>query len=111
MTTLLNTDFFRCRNLHAVDVAAIPDRLEDAVAETKYHDVLNCLFAEVVIDSVNLIFTKHLHQLLIELSCRINVRTEGLLDHDPAEMPICFFSKVGSAQLFDDGRKVLGRSR
>src|SRR6185503_20956405 len=84
---------------------------EDAVAETKDHDVLHSLFAEVVIDPVDLIFTKYLHQLLIELFRRIDVRTERLLDHDPAEMPICFFSKTGRAQLFDDGRKVLGRSR
>ena len=38
-----------------INVAAIPDRLEDAVGKTKGHDVLHRLFAQVVIDAVDLL--------------------------------------------------------
>src|SRR5208282_4099189 len=31
---------FRHRNLHVVDVAAVPDRLKNSVGETERHDVL-----------------------------------------------------------------------
>ena len=41
-------------NLDAVDVAAVPVRLEDHVGEAEDHDVLHGFFAEVVVDAVDL---------------------------------------------------------
>ncbi len=52
---LLDADRFRHRDLHVVDVAAVPDRLEDAVGEAEDQDVLDGLFAQVVIDAVDLV--------------------------------------------------------
>jgi hypothetical protein len=39
-----------------IDVAAVPDGLEDAVGETEDHDVLDRFFAQVMIDAVDLAF-------------------------------------------------------
>ncbi len=41
-----------------VDVVAVPDGLEDAVAEAEDEDVLNSLLAEVVIDAEDLVFVE-----------------------------------------------------
>ena len=47
-------------DLHVVDVAAVPDRLEDAVGEAEHHDVLHRLLAEVVVDAVDLLLAEDL---------------------------------------------------
>ena len=41
-------------DLNVVDVIAVPDRLEDRVGEAEDHDVLDGLFAQVVVDAVDL---------------------------------------------------------
>src|SRR5579875_616953 len=61
-----HADCFRNGDLHVIDVAAVPDRLENTVAETKREDVLHGFFAEIVIDSINLIFLKNMLDFLIE---------------------------------------------
>jgi len=45
---------FEHRNLHMVDVVAVPERLEDGIGEAKDHDVLHGLFAQVVVEAVDL---------------------------------------------------------
>ena len=42
-------------NCNVIDVPTVPDRLEDPVAEAEHHDVLHGLFAEIMIDAVNLL--------------------------------------------------------
>ncbi len=46
---------FGHRDLHVVDVIAIKERFEDGVAEAEQQDVLHRLFAEIVIDPVDLL--------------------------------------------------------
>ena len=41
-------------DLHVVDVAAVPDRLEDAVGEAQHQQVLHGLLGQVVVDAVDL---------------------------------------------------------
>ena len=47
-------DRFGRRDLYVIDVVPIPQRLENAVREAKGEDVLNGLFAEVVVDPIDL---------------------------------------------------------
>ena len=42
---------FARRDLHIVDIAAVPQRFEDGVGEAQDHDVLRGLLAEVVVDA------------------------------------------------------------
>ena len=46
------------RDLHVVDVIAVPERLEDAVGEPEDEDVLDRLLAEIVVDPVDLILAE-----------------------------------------------------
>ncbi len=48
-------DIFGGRNLYVIDVVTIPDRLENAVRESEKQNVLNGLFAQLVIDAEKLI--------------------------------------------------------
>src|SRR5260370_16458801 len=54
-----------------------PDGLKDAVAEAKHHEVLYGLFAEIVINAVNL----PLFQDLLDFSIRSEEHTSELQSH------------------------------
>ena len=41
-------------DLHMVDVATVPDRLEDAVAEAEHQQVAHGVLAQVVVDAIDL---------------------------------------------------------
>ena len=69
----LHADLLGDRDLHVVDVAPVPDRLEDAVGESEDQDVLHRLLAEVVIDPVDLVLIEHLPDLA--LSARADARS------------------------------------
>jgi hypothetical protein len=47
-TASTNSIGFGDRDLHVIDVLAVPDRLEDTVGQSKRQDVLDGLFAEVI---------------------------------------------------------------
>ena len=64
---MLDADGFRHGDLHVIDIAVVPQRFEDAVAEAKRQDVLNGFFAEIVIDSEDLILVR-MHAPISRLS-------------------------------------------
>ena len=78
-----DADLLAGGNMHAVDVAAIPDRFEDAVAETKNQNVLNGLFAEVMIDTINLVLAQDFLEFMVKLAGRLEIAAKRLFDHDP----------------------------
>ena len=49
-----DAEFLSDCDLNVLDVAPIPDGLKDRISKTEYHDILHRLFAEIVIDPVNL---------------------------------------------------------
>ena len=55
---ILHAHSFSDGDLHVIDVAAVPDGLEDSVGETENQDVLYCFFAQVMVDAVDLLFLK-----------------------------------------------------
>ncbi len=63
--THLDANGFGIGDGDVIDVTAVPDGLEDAVAEAEDHDVLHGLFAEVMVDAVNLFFREHFLDVLI----------------------------------------------
>ena len=71
-------------DLDVIDVPPVPDRLENSVCETERHDVLDGLFAEIVIDTVNLRLVDYFQELLVQRLGRLEVVAEGLFnDHAP----------------------------
>ncbi len=78
-----NADALRRRDLHVVDVVAVPDVLKDAVGEAEDEDVLHRLLAQVVVDAEDLVFVEDLVHIVVQRARRIQVVAEGLLDDRP----------------------------
>ena len=97
----LDPKLLRHGDLHMVDVATVPDRLEDAVRESKHQNVLNRIFAEVMIDPIDLPLLDALEQLSVQRTRRRKILAEGLLDHDPAPAIWTLFGQTGHTQLPD----------
>ena len=95
---VLDAEVLGHRHLHVGDVLAVPDRLEDRVGEAQVGDVHHRLLAEEVVDAQDLVLLENLMQLGVELSGRLQVVAEGLLDNDPRVL-----GRSGLAEPADDG--------
>src|SRR5215471_3375955 len=86
-----------------VDIVAIPQRLENSVAEAQNEQILYGVFAQVVIDAVDLILFEDVVDNLVQLLCRNQVAAERLFNNDPHP---CFRiarpRKARAAELLDD---------
>src|ERR1044071_4242844 len=102
-TAIFHADRFRRGDLYVIHVAAVPDRLEHRIGETKDHDVLYGFLTEIVIDAVDLPFVQHLVDALIELARGLQVGPERLFDdHSSALLTVAFLeSKAGSSNALD----------
>ena len=102
---------FRHGDLHVVDVIAVPQRLENAVGESENENVLNRLFAEVVVDPINLAFGEHGQNVTVEGLRRWQIDAERLFDDHPSPMPVLLAHEIGGAELLHDRGEHLGRRR
>ena len=81
----LDADGLGGGDLHVIDVAPVPDRLEHAVGEAEHQQVLDGLLAEVVIDAKDLIFVEVLVRRADSARVALcEVGAERLLDDDAA---------------------------
>ena len=71
-------------DLHMVDVLRLPDRLEQNVGKAHGHQVLHRLFAQVMVDPVNLRFVEILSQGGIQSARADQVAAKGFFQNDPA---------------------------
>ena len=69
-----HADRFGRRDLHMIDISAVPQRLEDAVAEAEGHDVLDRFLAQIMVDAVDLAFLEALLQAAVEFAARSSDR-------------------------------------
>ena len=67
-----------------IDILAVPKRLEQHVAKPHSHQVLYRLFAQIVVDPVDLAFVEILGQRGVERLRGFQVAAKGLFDDDPA---------------------------
>ena len=72
-------------NLHVIHVFLVEQRLEDAVREAQHEDVLDGLFAEIVIDSVNLPLMEHLGERVVDLAGAREIVADRFLDDQARE--------------------------
>ena len=108
----LNTDGLCHRDLHVVDVAAVPDRLKDKVAEAEDQDVAHRLFPKVVVDAVNLRLAEDFANFPVQLDGRLEVAAERLLNDDTSPAAIgCFVIKTCGAKAPHDLWERRGRRR
>ena len=87
-------------DLHALDVVAVPDRLEKRVREAEVQQILHRFFAEIVIDAEDARLGEGLMQRAVEGLCRGEVVAEGFFDDDP-----CVFRAARLRQSGGDGSK------
>src|SRR5580704_8266755 len=85
-----------------IDVARIPDRLEDAVAEAEGEQILDGLLAEVMIDAIDLLLFKNLFDLGIERVRRFEIVPEGLFDDHAPPAAVFLAHETRIAELLDD---------
>ena len=76
------------RDLDVVDVAPVPDGLEDGVGEAQGEDVLDRLLPEVVVDAVHLLLGERGVHTGVEIAGALLVVPVGLLDDDAHEGPV-----------------------
>ena len=83
VSSVLDAEVLRHRDLHAGDVVPVPHGLEHRVREPQVQDLGEAHLPEEVIDPVQLRLVEVLMHLVVQLARRRQVVPEGLLDHDP----------------------------
>lgn len=77
----LHAQVFRAGDLHMINEAVVPQRLEHGIGKAQHHDVLCRLLAKIVINAVGIRF----------LECLVGGGIQGLCGR-----------KIGPKRLFDD---------
>ena len=111
--TSLDADRFGDRHLHMIDIPAVPERLEEPVPEPKYEDILDCLFAEVMIDTIDLVFRQNAVNLFTQCARTAEIMPERFLeDHArPRSFTLVRCDQPRIAERLGDQRKLAGRRR
>src|SRR5205807_1569583 len=78
----VETEPFRHRDLHALDVMAVPHRLQEGVRETEEQEILHRLLAEIVVDAEDALLIEYLMQRRVERPRTREVASEWLFHHD-----------------------------
>ena len=102
------------RDLHAGDLVAVPDRLEQGVGEAEGQQVLDRLLAQEVVDPEHLALVEDPSERGVELAGAGQVATEGLLhDHPgaPGQPVLLQLGDHGGEQGRRDGQVVRGGRR
>src|SRR5260370_12878844 len=100
---MVDGDGFGGGDLHVVDVIAIPERLDDVVGKTENQNVLDGLFARVVISAVDLICGECVLWFYFERASGLQIVAKGLFDDDGGPVAALFLGEAGLTELFRDG--------
>src|SRR4030095_14625592 len=74
---------FSGRYFHIVDIVPVPDGFKHRVPKTKYEYVLNSVFPEVVVDSIDLFLGEHFSNLVVESFGGLKIPSKGFLNYNP----------------------------
>src|ERR1700722_13058794 len=86
-STPLNAKVLRHRDLDALDVVPIPERLNKRVGEAECQHVVQCAFSEIVVDTKDVGLIENAEQDFVEFLSRCQIMSEGFL-HDDARSAI-----------------------
>src|SRR6185295_15302993 len=95
-----HTERLSHRDLHAFDVVAVPDRLEERIGEAEHNEVLDRLLAEIVVDAKDRRLVEHGVEGPIEGLGGGEVPAERLLDDHARSASAARLSQM----LGDDGK-------
>ena len=79
---MFHANLFCYSDLHVIDVIAIPQWFEDRVGKARDQNILHGLFAEIMVDAIDLILVQCLVNLLVEFASRGKVGAERFFDDD-----------------------------
>ena len=89
-------------------VITIPERLKDRVTETSHNDVLRCLFAEIVIDTIGVFLGKNSGHHVIEALGTGQIFANGFFHNDARPPAMTAFIESGLLEMAQDLLKVVG---
>ena len=93
--------FVLCRgNLHVINVVVVPDRLKARIGKAEDQHVLDRLFPQVVIHTVDLFFVDHLEQLTVERPCRGHIAAKGFSIMRRRQPPLSLSRSEAAASLW-----------
>ena len=102
----LDAEFFRERDLNAIDIVPVPDRLEKGVGEAKVQNVHDRFFAQIVVDPEDRPLWENGERNAIEFARGGKITAERLLHDDTGVV-----GKTGVAQSGDQRFKQARRNR
>ncbi len=109
--TRLDAEGFGHRDLHVIDVIAIPQRLKDAVGEAEDEQILHRLLAEIVIDAEDLALMKDGIDAGVELARRGQIAAEGLFNDDARAATVRLSEPLRAEPLDNVGKKLRRRGQ
>src|SRR5437867_12863729 len=99
-------------DLYVVDVAPVPDGLEDPVAEAKNQNILDRLLSQIVIDPVDLLLIQAVPQLGVEALRRLQVAAKRFFHDHPAPAAMLLARQSDGVELADNlSEKLRGRGQ
>ena len=104
----LDAELFGNGDLNVVDEIAVPDRLKDAVAKPEDQDVLYGLFAEIMIDAVDLALLENLQQVSIEIFGRFEIVSERFFKYEAPPITVLFVAHPVLDDLLRTSAKRVG---
>ena len=107
---LFDADGFTDGNLHVIDIAPVPDRFKDSIGKAEGQNILDCFLAQIMIDTVNLLFVHFLQQLLVQGPRRIQIATKRLFDNHATPLMIFLFHQASRGQFLHNGAEKIRRS-
>ena len=108
--TALHTQWFAGGDLNMIDVASVPELLENGIGKPHYHDVLRGLFPEIMIDPEGIVFGESVSNHLVEPLSAGQVGSKGLFDDDPCPTAWSRPVETALAQVFQNHRELIWSS-
>ena len=91
-----------------IDEVPVPDRLENAVAEAEHHQVLHRLFAQIVIDAVDLPLFQYFLDVGIQGAGRLQVMAKRFFDDHAPPLAILLLGHARGAKLLHNFTEKAG---
>src|SRR5262249_2334385 len=95
--TLLHADGFRRGDLDMVDIIPVPNRLEDPVRKAEGQNVLDRFFAQLVVDTVDLLLVEDVLNVQIEPAGGFVIPAQRLRDNYSPPIPVLFAHQTCAA--------------
>ena len=105
---VFHADGFGGGDFHVVDVVPVPERLEQAVGEAQHQQVLHGFFAEVVVDTVNLVFEEVVVDGCVQLARGLRIVAKGFF-HDETFPAVVFAVQAVRSETGGDDAVETGR--